>query len=100
MIDGEGYVLESVAVDKKLALPVLHGLEFTDYALGKKLVIKNVKSFESGIKLLEAIKENDKTGETKILGIADAIDVSDPLNVKLSLDSRISVNLGDLQDLN
>ena len=100
LIDREGYVLESLAADKKTGLLLIKGLEFTDYELGKKLDIKNRDSLANGIKLIEALKENDKLDKIKIFEMVDAMDVGDPSNIKISLESRVAVNLGDLEDLN
>ncbi|NJD01239.1 MAG: FtsQ-type POTRA domain-containing protein [Ruminiclostridium sp.] len=100
LIDEEGYVLESLAADKKTALLSVRGLEFIDYGLGKKLDIKNEDSLTTAMNLVKALKENDKSDKIKIFKLVDAVDVSDRSNIKISLESRVTVNLGDLEDLN
>ncbi len=100
LIDREGYVLESIAAGEKIILPVINGLELTEYELGKKLNIKNSGALENGMKLLDAVKDSDKTDKTQMYGIINAVDAGDGENMKLLLDSRVWVNLGDLQDLN
>ena len=100
LIDREGYVLESLGAGKKTELLLIKGLDFSYYDLGKKLDIKNRDSLTIGLKLIEALKENDKSDTIKIFNIVDSMDVSDEANIKISLDSRVTVNLGDLEDLN
>ena len=100
VIDMEGYVLEAVAADKKQVLPMIKGLEFTDYVLGSQLDIKNRESLNGCMELMEALKENDETDKNNIFALVDTLDASDGLNIKMTLDARVVVNFGDLQDLN
>jgi cell division protein FtsQ len=81
LIDREGYVLESLAADKKAELLLIRGLEFSYYDLGKKLDIKNRDSLTIGLKLIEALKENDKSDTIKIFEIVDYMDVGDDSNI-------------------
>lgn len=100
LLDREGYVLESQASGSKPELIIVKGLEFSGYELGKKLNFKNRDSLKTGLNLIEALKEHDKLDKIKILELVDYIDISDESNVKFSIDKRVTVNLGDLEDLN
>lgn len=100
LIDSNGYVLETKAPDKKLELPLIKGLEFNDYKLGSKLEIKNRGALDDSIKLLEALKENSKIDKTNIFSIVNIVDAGDRSLIKITLDSRIIVKLGNLDNLN
>ncbi len=100
LIDKEGYALESVPADKKTGLLVMKGLEFTDYEPGKELDLKNGASLALGIKLMEALKESDQSDKVKLFELVDVLDVGDEFNIKIRLEARVTVNLGDLEDLN
>ena len=100
IIDREGYVLERVQGEGKQKLIMLKGLVFSEFELGKKLNIKNKESIDNGLMLIEAVKENDRLDNSKIFEIIDSIDTGDEANLQMSLEQRITVNFGDMKDLN
>ncbi|NTV91179.1 MAG: hypothetical protein HGA22_12595 [Clostridiales bacterium] len=68
--------------------------------LGGKLETENDSSFETAEGIIEAIGQFDIKEENKLLPLLDYIDVSDTASVVLSLDSRITVRIGGMDDLN
>ena len=100
LIDGEGYVLDTAGDESSENLPVIKGLKFDDYELGKQLEPHNPESREVLIEIMKALSEVDNKEEVHILGLVNSLDVSDTDNVYISLDSRVMVRLGSLKDLN
>lgn len=100
LIDREGFVLETLSDGEKSRLPLLKGLEFTDYKLGSKLDIKKTETLAYALNVMDTVIENDKTYKINMYKLIDSIDTNDISNIKISLDSRITVNIGDMKDLN
>jgi cell division protein FtsQ len=100
IIDNEGYVLEIAPEDKKTELPSLKGLKFKNYELGARLLIENKGSLENAQNVIDAVKQSDKNDAVDFYKKIDSIDISNLQKICISLESRIVVNLGDLQDLN
>ncbi|HEX2947172.1 MAG TPA: hypothetical protein VHT96_14600 [Clostridia bacterium] len=96
--DKEGYLLEAGADPKKLKLPVIKVPEPKSVVLGKKLDIP-AESLSSAYELYDTIREIDKENEDKLSPSVDFVDVSDMNNVRFSLQDRVIVNLGKLEDL-
>jgi len=99
LIDEEGYVLDTVKEPGKDKLITIKGFEFENYELGKKLVLENEYSLENAVDVMKAMEDSDKNDRFKILGLVEGVDVSDGENIRLFVDSRLVVNLGDLQDI-
>jgi Cell division septal protein len=100
LIDREGYVLEVLTEGNKSKLPVLKGLDFPAFKLGSKLELAKKEALTDALKVMDVIIENDKTYKINMYKLIDSIDTGDTSSIKISLDSRIVVNIGDLQDLN
>lgn len=99
VLDREGYILEMQTAAGN-HLPVLKGLQFKGSEPGSKLTFQNPEAFDDVLKVLDVIQESDAKDDFKLYNCVDAVDVGDLSNFKVSLDSRVVVNLGDLQDLN
>lgn len=100
LIDKEGYVLEVQEASTKSIYPVLEGLEAGGYKLGEKLDIKNKRALTDAIRMLEAVAENDSSDKADLLGLIDLVNASDPTNIIFSIDSRITVKIGDMGNIN
>lgn len=100
VLDYEGYVLDTVKDTVKQEFPSVKGLKFEYYELGKKLVLENPGSIDKVVQVLKAVNDADNNDEFKIFELVESIDVSDDEKVFLFIDSRLAVNLGDLQDIN
>lgn len=98
LADKEGYLLEAAADPKKLKLPVIKVPEPKTLNLGKKIDIPK-ENLMSAYELFDTIKEMDGEKEDKLMPDIDYVDVSDMNNVRISLQKRITVNLGKLEDL-
>lgn len=99
LIDEEGYVLETVKNDEGNSLPLIKGLKFGNYELGQMLPTEEPENLEKAIALLKTVKASDAEGAFKLAAAVKWVDVGDLKKVCLFIDSRIVVNLGDLQDL-
>jgi len=104
VIDNECFVLalSSNAEDEKL--PVIKGVDCEGYTLGQALPTHNPKCLEAFRRVMKVIESADSNSgergkEYGIKGIINYIDVSDLDNIKLYLDSRILVNLGNYKDI-
>ncbi len=98
LADKEGYLLESGADPKKLKLPVIKVPEPKTLNLGRKIGVPG-ENLISAYELFDTIKEIDSANEDKLMPNVDYVDVSDMNNVRFSLQGRITVNLGKLEDL-
>lgn len=99
LIDKEGYVLETLEGQEEASLPIAKGLDFVGYELGQALKIKNMENFDMLIILLNALTEEEKNDNFKLIDQIDIIDVSDAENICVFINSRLVVNYGDLYDL-
>lgn len=100
LIDREGYVLEVTGEKEKFDMPYVKGLRFNNYEIGKALQITNKANFNKLIILIDALTEEEKNDNFKLMNYIDTIDVGDVNNIYLYIDSRLIVNYGDLQDIN
>jgi hypothetical protein len=92
------YLLETGADPKKLKLPVIKVPEPKTLNLGKKIDAPG-EYLISAYELFDTIREMDGANEDKLITDVDYVDVSDMNNVRFSLQNRINVNLGKLEDL-
>lgn len=99
LIDREAYVLE--AFDKKVSksLPLIKGLKIKQFQVGQAIKIENTEAYTDAIELINRIKVLDEKSEFKMYKLINSIDVSDRGNIKLLLDSRLTVDFGNLSDL-
>jgi len=98
LIDREGYMLEWCPEPPDIKLPVIKGIEADSPKLGQK--IENSKeALSSAFKVFDTIKDVDDLNGDRLSDIIDYVDVSDLYNVSFSLQSRIIVNLGKMDDL-
>jgi cell division protein FtsQ len=98
LIDREGYLLEIEPATDRLSLPVIRTTQLATANLGNKLDIPD-EMFLSAFKVFDTIKDVDSANECKLIDDVDYVDPCDPYNVKISLESRIIVNLGKAEDL-
>jgi len=104
VIDNECFVLtlSSDAEDGKL--PVIKGIDCDGYALGQALPVRDARYIEAFRRVLEVVTSADANAgergrEFSIKNIINYIDVSDIDNIKLYLDSRVLVNLGNYKEI-
>jgi len=100
LVDNDGYVLESVSGDEKQNVLVIKGLKISGYKIGGKLADENSESFRCAKKVIDAVHEMDKKERKKLFEKIDSVDVSNLQKVYVVIESRVVVNLGNLQDLN
>lgn len=100
VIDDDGFVLETLSADEEKKIPVLKGLKFDNYELGGKLAVKNPEALQTARKLIDAVRQSDKNDAVHLFDQIDSIYAGDPAHIGISLDSRVTADLGDLQDLN
>jgi cell division protein FtsQ len=100
LVDREGFVLEEQPPDAVQKLPYIKGLKFGSYEPGKKPEYENYEALQVAFRVLDEIRGLDKNEAYALYDRVDSIDVSDPDAVVFSLESRLRVKLGDMQDLN
>lgn len=101
LIDKEGYLLELVPEISDLKLPIIVGIELNSPKPGKKIDIPD-ETLSSALKVFDTIREVDKLNEPngdKLIDSVDYVDVGDIYNVSFSVQSRVIVNLGKMEDL-
>ena len=100
LLDRDGYVLETLSTDSLQKLPSIKGLKFESFELGKKPEYVNPEAIQAAFRVLDEIKALDRNGSDKLYDAVDSVNVSDLSAVSFSLEYRLRVNLGDMQDLN
>ena len=98
LIDKEGYMLELVPEQPNTDLPIIKGIEPDSPKTGKKIDFPE-GTLSSAFKVFDTIREVDELNGDKLLDSVDYVDVGDMYNVRFSLQSRIIVNLGEMEDL-
>jgi cell division protein FtsQ len=98
LIDRYGYVMDTVK-DNEYEIPFIRGLDITKYELGQELYMGNKDKITRAFEIVSVIKASDSSDEFKIYPMLTYIDVTDLLNICLMIDSRITVNLGNLDEL-
>jgi len=99
LMDKEGYIVDTVKSEEKYDLPVIKGIEFEYYELGKKPEVQNPESIKKVIKVINTVNSSDAVTEFKLYELIESIDVSNQKGICLFMDSRLVVNLGELEDL-
>lgn len=89
-IDEYGCVLDVQPYFKE-ALPVVKGLDFNKFQLGKTLTVKNQDSFDVIVKIAQMMTKYN------LLDIVVEVDVSDPHNI-IAFVNKVEVTLGDITD--
>ena len=101
LIDREGYLLELVPDISDKKLPIVIGVELDSPKTGKKIGIPE-ETLSSALKVFDTIREVDKLNEPngdKLIDSVDYVDIGDMYNVSFSVQSRVIVNLGKMEDL-
>lgn len=98
LIDKEGFLLEFDTENVHTELPVIMGIELDSPNLGEKITVSE-KILLSAFKVFDTISEVDGSKEDKLIPYVDYVDVGDPYNIRFSLQSRVIVNLGEIDDL-
>ncbi|MDR3120757.1 MAG: FtsQ-type POTRA domain-containing protein [Clostridiales bacterium] len=99
LIDEEGYVVDILKNYRSAELPVAVGLSFADYALGKKLVVADEAGIEAVLTIINALRQADRDSEDVFAWKVRSIDVRNRMNIRLTLDDGLSVDLGDGTDI-
>lgn len=100
LVDREGFALEVLGQGKQSGLPLLNGLEFEGGTPGEKPGFKDPDALQAAFVLLDAIQDVDRNGTDKLFPRIDSVEAGDPEAMAFSVDGRIKVKLGDLQELN
>lgn len=100
LVDKEGFVLETLSPDSIPETPYINGLKFESYELGKKPEYTNPEAVQAAFRLLDELQALDRNRPEKLYDSVDSVDVGDLSAISFSLQSRLKVKLGDMQDLN
>lgn len=88
-IDEEGMIVKISTFDEKPNLPIVEGLEFDTFKIGKELDVQNHNQLTVTV---DVVKEIKKAG---MIGIINKVDISDIYSIKLQTNNEIKVNLGE-----
>lgn len=110
VIDSEGWVLDAYSNVEGYSLTEIKGLNIKYYEKGQALVTENTGWLESYNKVMDVIKRTEINSdnntdveakkENRISKCIKYMDFSKEGNVYINLDSRVTVSLGDVNDLN
>ena len=99
LIDEEGFVVDIIKSHRQTDLPVIKGFVFDKYELGKKLAVRDEKSLELVLTIINALRQADRDTIEKLSYEIESIDISDINSIKLPLKSGIMVNIGNGDDI-
>ncbi|HHV96446.1 MAG TPA: FtsQ-type POTRA domain-containing protein [Clostridiaceae bacterium] len=99
LTDRHGYVVETVSNPEEYNFPKIKGLKFSGYEIGQPLEIVNEKNFEDLILLIDTLTNEDKSDNFKITELINSIDISDKNNIHLTIDYRLAVNFGSIEQI-
>ncbi|MCX8130345.1 MAG: FtsQ-type POTRA domain-containing protein [Clostridia bacterium] len=99
IIDNEAYVLETIGKKVIKGMPLIKGLKFSSFEIGKSLNIADSGAYKDAFRLINQVKELDNKGGEKLYNHIYSIDVADRQKIRASIDSRITVNFGNLNFL-
>ena len=94
-IDSQGYIID-VTKEKREGIPILQGEETTDdeIAVGKRLVVDDLKKLNTVLKIIEVSKSND------INNLISRIGIDGTNNYSMVFESKgITAHLGNCSDL-
>lgn len=96
LVDKEGYVLESAKNMDRNGFVVINGIKFQDAKPGQAVTSNIGESMEVLTRLLKTMEESDASDSFKLVPTIQAVNLADLRNVRLFLDGRVAVNLGDV----
>ena len=99
LVDDEAYVLETFEGGTPKSLPVIKGLKFDSFEIGQALELESMDNFFYAVNLINEIVKSDSKSDFKLFSKIDYFDVHDIDNICILYDSRIVVNLGNLEKL-
>lgn len=109
VIDSEGWVLDAHNNAEDYSLPEIKGLNIISYEMGQALITENPDWLETYNKVMNIIKRTENNSDddgnivtanvNKLSKDIKYVDFSKEGNIYINLDSRITVNLGDINDL-
>jgi len=99
LTDRYGYVVETVSNPEEYIMPEIKGLKFSGYEIGQPLDIVNDKNFEDLILLIDTLTKVDKSDNFKITELINSIDISDKNNIHITIDLRLVVNVGSIEQI-
>ncbi|MCX7746968.1 MAG: FtsQ-type POTRA domain-containing protein [Clostridia bacterium] len=99
IIDKEGIVLDTVNKNQSLNKPIINGIKFSAYELGQALKMERRDKFEDASTVLAKVMESDKQGTYKFYDRIKSIDASDAGKIRLLVDAKVTVNLGNTDNL-
>lgn len=94
ILDDEGVVVEVLPIGgRKVELPIVDGLKFSEFKVGEKLNIVNKVSFDTLMKIVVEIRPSG------LLQGMEKIDITDVNNVSLSFDDGNTILIGEPVDV-
>lgn len=99
VVDNEAYVLDTTEKPTSDKQPVIKGLNFESYELGQALKLENPLEFDTVNKILRILRDSEESSNLKFNAPINHIDVSNLSKTCIYVDSRLTVNFGDVYNL-
>lgn len=90
-VDAEGYVLEVRQGTPPEGLKEVRGIDFSRYAVGKRLETDDIEHVRLADNIVGAIRKSDENSDFLLWPVVDWLDVVDDDTAMMSLDNRIVV---------
>ncbi|MDP4181133.1 MAG: FtsQ-type POTRA domain-containing protein [Bacillota bacterium] len=98
LIDEDGVALEEANKPFGKTLFV-KGISFKNYVIGQALKAEDNDYTQYVKKLLAEIPKNDESNKLKLMPLITQFDLSNPFKIKITLDKRITADVGDLKEI-
>lgn len=92
-VDSEGYLLGAYTQADKPAMPIIEGIEITDYKIGTSISGGKDKTVDEAIKICSLMKQ------LSMLSYIDIIDISDYNNIWMYCAPSLSIKFGNTDDM-
>lgn len=99
IIDREGYVIDTVKDPLQANLPQVTGIELSSFKMGGALVTSNKEGLDNVLELIETVNRLDNEKKLNLFDSLKKIDAGDNNNFYIFIGTQLSVNLGDLSEL-
>lgn len=99
LVDSEMYALDVAKKGENYDMPKLYGLKFAKFLFGDALKVSNPETIKLLKSLTDSIDKSDLNDKLKINKLITSINLQDINNIKITLKPQITVNFGDLNDL-
>lgn len=98
-MDIEAKIIELAEKRPAISLPAIYGFDATDKMPGDSLLPENDRKFAALEALITSVKNVDKNDGSKLYDMITSYDLTDLFAVKFNMNSILTVNIGDIQNI-